>query len=545
MIDWVATQERFGVNKDTIKTRDKVMVACDKCNQMGERLYGTIKKTLVKKGVYCCFDCAVKSSDFKKECSERATKLWQDESYKANNLTAVQSLEYKEKKRQESTDRWASAEYRMFMMSEEMCAIRKFNSRQAALKLWQNSEYREKLLKTLSERMTAKWREEEYRRFMVENQRIKTLKLWQQGTFANAFTAQFKAKMQIVNSAPKSKETLLKLSDSAKKVWENSDYRKRVITGNKKMWANDDYKARMAIHRANQPRESSIQKLLYKFLDDLNVRYEKEGSNTVIGYFAFDCMVHNQPKNLLIECQGDYWHALENAKRNDKAKFTYIDRYFPEYEVMYVWEHEFYTKDRVLDRLKLKLGIDVEIVDFKFDDICVRQVSSKDVRQFLDAYHYVGKGRGGKCVGAYHGDELVACVVYSPPLRQNMADMFGEFVELSRFCIHPAYHKKNFATWLIARANRFVDANIVSYCDTTVGHIGTIYKAANFKLHHEVNPDYWYVDGSGFVMHKKTLYSRAVRMKLSEGEFAAKFNYVKKYGGMKHCYVLAKREVKK
>ena len=82
----------------------------------------------------------------------------------------------------------------------------------------------------------------------------------------------------------------------------------------------------------------------------------------------------------------------------------------------------------------------------------------------------------------------------------------------------------------------------VAYADTTVGHRGTIYKALGFALHHEVDADYWYVDGDGYAMHKKTLYNRAVKMSMSESDFAERNGYVKKYGGKKLCFIKYSKE---
>jgi hypothetical protein len=81
---------------------------------------------------------------------------------------------------------------------------------------------------------------------------------------------------------------------------------------------------------------------------------------------------------------------------------------------------------------------------------------------------------------------------------------------------------------------------VIAYADTTVGHTGTIYKSANFELHHEVAPDYWYVDDDGYVMHKKTLYGKARNLNMSESEFASAKGYFKKWGGKKLCFVYNK-----
>jgi very-short-patch-repair endonuclease len=302
-----------------------------------------------------------------------------------------------------------------------------------------------------------------------------------------------------------------------------------------------------AIARSKQINQiSSIQAMLYTFLDELGIEYIKESEQTRIGHYVFDCLVINGDKRILVECQGDYWHSLSKAEQNDRSKFTYINRYFPEYEIMYIWEHEFYCKDRVLDRLKLKLGLDIETKAFSFSDLTIREINSTETKTFLDLYHYLGKDRGGKAFGVFDGDLLVAAIVFSPPLRQNTAGQFnlidGEVRELSRLCIHPSYHKKNFASWFIKRALKQIDCKlVVAYADTTVGHDGGIYKASNFKLHHTVPADYWYVDISGYVMHKRTLYGRAMKQKMTEAEFAEAKGYMKKYGGEKLCFTYSQR----
>jgi hypothetical protein len=77
---------------------------------------------------------------------------------------------------------------------------------------------------------------------------------------------------------------------------------------------------------------------------------------------------------------------------------------------------------------------------------------------------------------------------------------------------------------------------IITYADSTVGHVGTIYKAANFKLDHIVEPDYWYVDKDGYVVHKRTLYARACKMSQKERDYAENHGYKKVWGGEKRRY---------
>lgn len=78
---------------------------------------------------------------------------------------------------------------------------------------------------------------------------------------------------------------------------------------------------------------------------------------------------------------------------------------------------------------------------------------------------------------------------------------------------------------------------IVSFADTTIGHTGTIYKASNFKLDGITSGSHYYVSKTGFIMHKKTLYNRAVKMGMTEKEFAIKYEYTKKKTGEKIRYI--------
>ncbi len=524
MINWDMTFEKFGINEKTAKTRDKIVVDCSGCHNNFERIYSSVKAAIRKQGDFKCHQCRTCDAGFKAICRDNAEKMWSDENYISNNLGKVKAKDHREKKRQESLARWANDEYRARMTTMEMKEKRRQRSSKAAKELWQKEDYREKMATAIRLRMIEQWKKEDYRQHMAISQTIITKNLWNNGVFSKCFGINFAERMKIINTNNlKDPETKKKLSDATRKSWEDSKYRMK-----------------MAAIRSLQPRESNIQRMLYDYLDDCGVVYEKEGPATQVGFYVFDCLVKGK-KNLLIECQGDYWHSLKRTTSRDKAKFTYIQKYFPEYEIMYIWEHEFFTKDRVLDRLKVKLGLDVQTVDFKIRDVEIREVSSKDVRSFLDAYHYIGKGRGGRCFGAYLGDELIACVVYSPPIRNNHSTLFGDFVELSRFCIHPSYHKKNLASYVISKSLSMIDKDVVSYADTTFGHDGTIYLAANFKHHHDVEPDYWYVDKDGYVMHKRTLYGRANKMKMTEAVFAETFGYAKKFGGVKKCFVYKKK----
>lgn len=328
-----------------------------------------------------------------------------------------------------------------------------------------------------------------------------------------------------------------------KELLVDPEYQKWRSALSKRLWENAEYRSKQAVALAAQPKTSSQQLLLYDILDDLGVTYYREGVGTILAWYVFDCLVVSPTgKKILIEVQGDYWHNREAQVTRDKQKFSYIERYFPDYELIYVWEHEFKTIGGVAGRLRNLLGLtQPDLVEFRLADVVVQAIEWDAARDFITRHHYSGRLRSGTSYGATLGGQLVAVATISKPVRQNLTVALGEHVDLAKFCIHPQYQKKNFASWFLGRLTKLLRGaghkRLVAYADTTVGHRGTIYRAANFVFHHEVPSDYWYVNRDGYVMLKKTLYNHAVSLGQTENEFAAGHGYEKRWGGKKLCFV--------
>jgi len=51
-----------------------------------------------------------------------------------------------------------------------------------------------------------------------------------------------------------------------------------------------------------------------------------------------------------------------------------------------------------------------------------------------------------------------------------------------------------------------------------------------------VQPNYWYVDKDGWVMHKKTLWNHSRKMKLTEAGYAEAYGFTKIWGKEKYKY---------
>jgi len=513
MIDWPATQQQFGYGSErAITYRPKIIVSCDDCGAHSSRIVRRKSDIIDGQMKWRCQRCRQNDLNYKKQMSIALKQKYQD------------NPEYRDTISLTSKRMWQNDEVRNKISSYRASDATRHKISQAVKEKWNDIDFRQQA----SDRLRERWKQDNYR-----NQKLKDM----EHVYA-------------------SDEFRQKAREIAKERWQNPEYRKKI----EDVWKDPKFKEKMARIRVNQQSKiSSIQKTLYSILDDLGVKYyrEYEKSETretdpecQIGPHPFDCMIPRENKpDLLVECQGDYWHSIAKAISHDRAKATYIANNFSDqYELKCIWEHEFANKNKIIELLKYWLGItQLELIDFDFENVEIRDCPAKDYKLLLSKYHYLSSaGRGGMAhgsFGAYLADELIAVCVFSPLIRQNInIDGYeqSEVRELSRLCIHPRHQKKNFASWFVSRCIKQLDDKykcIISYCDTTFNHDGATYKACNFIQDKEIRPDYWYVLDDGWVMHKKTLYNHARQLGFTEKEFAHKHGYKRVYGHKKLRFI--------
>jgi len=311
-------------------------------------------------------------------------------------------------------------------------------------------------------------------------------------------------------------------------------------------WRKPDYRSKMFEIFAARPKVSGIQNRLYEFLDEFGVEYFREyndrddDSGCRIGSWSFDCVVPRDDYTLLIEVQGDYYHSLPQNVARDIQKANYVKSQLAGYRLKYLWEYQFDREDYIRLTLKQWLGL-IQVNEFSFGEVTI---SNCEYNSFFDKYHYAGSiGRPVSYVfGAYLDNVLIAVACFTSPIRQNVSVAgfnYNELTELARLCIHPEYQKHNFASWFVARCIKRLPSQyrcVIAYSDQSFGHDGTIYKASNFVMDHITQSSYSYFDGIDH-LHKKTLYNRAKRAHMSEGDYARKNGYRKIKSMPKFRYV--------
>lgn len=351
-----------------------------------------------------------------------------------------------------------------------------------------------------ADRMKQQWADDIYRR----SRQLSSLLLWRDDNFKHKH-----------HESVQSEANKRRCSEAARLAWEDDQYRLAH--------------SQALIREGRQKPGTEVK--YDQLLRSLNIPFKP----IIIGPYTFDYQIERPgQQTLLIEINGNYWHTRPYVIRKDRAKVAYISG-LKQYELRTIWEHQLADIERILYLTKTWMGL----VDAK------RQISLKDVeyrlcdldraRDFLSNHHYLGSiGRAGIQVGGFIGDELVCVAIMAHPTRREIYNSIGmtkrEVLELTRFAIAADVHNKNLASHCLSRLPKFVTSDIkrlVSFSDPSAGHLGTIYKAANWVSSGESESSYFYLGRDGWKMHKKTLYNQARGMHLTEADFASQFGYTK------------------
>jgi len=181
----------------------------------------------------------------------------------------------------------------------------------------------------------------------------------------------------------------------------------------------------------------------------------------------------------------------------------------------------------------------------------VRPVDRIAIASFIAENHYSGGINGciaDYCFGLFDGDTLIGAAFFGRMAMANQykrfADSESEVTELRRLCCIDDT-PRNTESYFIGQMLKWLKRNtelkiVVSYADEEYGHVGTIYKASNFKCLGKRQ-------GARVIVHgDKRYHDKAIRTKY-KGElkpFAKKLKhaleigeaYYKKTAG-KYCYV--------
>lgn len=163
--------------------------------------------------------------------------------------------------------------------------------------------------------------------------------------------------------------------------------------------------------------------------------------------------------------------------------------------------------------------------------ICkIMECHFSDIRHIFQEFHYKKDHMGGgisMCFAMLMDGVLVGGSVLGSPRHEKK---YKNCIDIRRMaCIDNAPH--NSESYFLGQIIKYISCNtnydnVLSYSDLTVGHIGTIYRAANFKNIGLTTPTK-YVEWAGKVYHPRSLsidrdYSYKMREAIKNGDAVVK-----------------------
>jgi hypothetical protein len=179
----------------------------------------------------------------------------------------------------------------------------------------------------------------------------------------------------------------------------------------------------------------------------------------------------------------------------------------------------------------------------------IRVCKFKDIRHIFEAYHYKGGHMGGGislCFSLWDNYVLMGGAVLGKLRQDKKYSSEGLSIEIRRMaCIESA--PKNSESYFLGKIIWYLKKNteiinVISYADQSVGHIGTIYKAANFSLIGKTAPSI-HVFWRGVRYHPRSLtinrpYSYQMRAAVKTGEAIIRKGESK----LIYSYVISRKE---
>lgn len=221
-----------------------------------------------------------------------------------------------------------------------------------------------------------------------------------------------------------------------------------------------------------------------------------------------------------------------NLKITKKYKALGID-------VFHIFESD--NIDLWISMIKNKLHKNIKI---PARSCVVKQITNKDLKDFLDLNHLQGYCNAVIAYGLYKDSDLVACMTFSKP-RFNKAYQY----ELIRFCVKQGITIQGGASKLFKAFLRdYKPISVISYANRRCSK-GFIYETLGFKLMRETYPNYYYINESNvyarqkFQKHKlKELFDKNIIKYYNESEtesvIMSKNGFSKVYDAGNLTYIL-------
>ena len=238
--------------------------------------------------------------------------------------------------------------------------------------------------------------------------------------------------------------------------------------------------------------QSSIkEKEVTEFIKTLNVKFE-ENNRAILNGKELDIYL---PKHkLAIEFDGLYWHSeLYNPNNYHLNKTVECEKHG--ISLIHIFEDEWiYKKEIVKSIIKTKLSLNENTIYGRKTKI--REVSSKDSKEFLQTNHIQGNVNASIRLGLYYENELVSLMTFGKKRKAlGSSSNDDDEYEMYRFCNKLNTNVVGGASKLFKYfVNNHTPKSVLSFADRRYFD-GSMYKKLEFKKIGVTKPNYWYVKG--------------------------------------------------
>ena len=242
--------------------------------------------------------------------------------------------------------------------------------------------------------------------------------------------------------------------------------------------------------------------------------------------------------NLAIEFNGLYWHSeVYKDKMYHQEKTILCEN--KGIQLIHIWEDDWLDKkDIVKDIIQSKLGMNDKIPARK---CTIKEVSSKESKEFLEKYHIQGNVNASIRIGLYYDDSLVEIATFGK--LRNILHSNGQEnqYELYRLCSKSGYTVVGGVSKLLTHfIRKYQPKQILSYANLDISN-GNVYNSFFKKISITSPGYYWAKDGykyhrSNFTKH--ILVKNGYDKNKTEEEIMHELGYYKVYdsGNIKYVW---------
>ena len=273
---------------------------------------------------------------------------------------------------------------------------------------------------------------------------------------------------------------------------------------------------------------TSIELFVESLLNKYNIEYIHNDRKILNGK-ELDFYIPS--KNLAIECNGVFWHSDRNVEK-DYHNIKYNDCQNNNIQLLTLWEDQFKNKPDIIESIILsKLNIyDTRIYARK---CIIKEVSSKESKQFLISNHLQGNCNSAIKIGLYYNNELVSLMTFGN-LRKSLGNKSKENTyELYRFCnklnTQVIGGASKLFKYFIKQYNPFI---IESFSSNDISN-GDLYKFLNF-LKDSSTISYWYIEqNNNLIRHHRYKFRKSELIKMGFDKNKTEFDIM---NDMKNYY---------